>query len=1082
MKYRLQDLIDIEQFQSLQDRLYEVYSFPSAIIDVEGNILTATAWQDVCTKFHRRNRECERECVKSNRHVLDGALKGEITVSYRCSHGLFDTATPIIVDGEHLGTFFTGQFFMEEPDLDFFRVQAQRYGFDEGLYLDAVKRVPIRSRDQLDSYLRCVKTLIGVISATGLNSLRMIEARQESEENERQFKAMFETASIGMAQADPHTGRWVRVNQKLCDITGYTEGELLALRVPEITHPEDREADWESFQRVIRGEEPHYRMEKRYVRKDGTTVWVNVNMTVIRDEAGQPARTMAAIEDISERKGAQDALRESEERYRSLFDQMLNGLAHCRMVYEEGRPPDFVYLAVNAAFESLTGLKGAVGRKVSEVIPGIQESDLELIETYGRVASTGVPERFEVYIDVLDMWFAIAVYSPRRDHFVALFDVITERKRAEEMLRESQAKLEAALSSMMDAVFISDAAGNFTHFNDGFATFHRFKDKAECAKTLSEYPNFIEVFMANGELAPLEMWAVPRALRGETATNAEYTLRRKDTGETWIGSYSFGPIRDKGGAIVGSVVVGRDITDSKKTEEALRESDERMHFALMVSHTGAWDLNLVDHSAFRTIEHDRIFGYEELLPQWTYEMFLEHVFADDREEVHRKFQMAMDKQGNWDFECRIVRPDGEQRWIWACGQHRRNAQGVCDRMVGIVQDITARKRAEEEHARLESQFQQAQKMESVGRLAGGVAHDFNNMLAAILGYAEIALGQVDPSEPLHDDLEEIRKAAERSADLTRQLLTFARRQTVAPKVLDLNETVSGVLKMLQRLIGEDIHLEWHPSANVWAVKVDPSQIDQILANLCVNARDAIADVGKITIETRNRTFDEEYCADHAGFVPGDYVMLAVSDDGCGMDRETLAHIFEPFFTTKGVGEGTGLGLATVYGAVRQNDGFVNVYSEPGAGTTFTVYLPRHTGSTGKARTLGASGPAPRGHETILLVEDEPSVLKLARNLLEGYGYAVLAARSPGEAIDIARQHPGEIHLLMTDVVMPDMNGRDLANNLLSRHPSLKCLFMSGYTANVIVHHGVLDEGLLFIQKPFSARDLAVKVREALDGG
>jgi PAS domain S-box-containing protein len=397
----------------------------------------------------------------------------------------------------------------------------------------------------------------------------------------------------------------------------------------------------------------------------------------------------------------------------------------------------------------------------------------------------------------------------------------------------------------------------------------------------------------------------------------------------------------------------------------------------------------------------------------------------------------------------------------------------------VLSDITERKRAEEENAKLEAQLQQAQKMESVGRLAGGVAHDFNNMLGIILGHTEMAIDQVDPTQPLFANLEQIRMAANRSADLTRQLLAFARKQMVAPRVLDLNETVACMLTMLVRLIREDIRLTWEPKADLWPVKVDPSQIDQILANLCVNARDSIPEVGKITIETGNITFDEDYCAAHADFVSGEYVVLSVSDDGCGMDRETLARIFEPFFTTKELGKGTGLGLATVYGMVRQNNGFIDVHSEPGQGTTFKIYLPRHVDQAPPVPRETLAEPAALGQETILLVEDEPALLAMTTIILEAQGYSVLTAGTPGEAIRLAGVHTGKIHLLMTDVVMPEMNGRDLAQNLLSLHPHLKCLFMSGYTADVIAHHGVLDKGLYFIQKPFSMKELAAKVREAL---
>ena len=400
----------------------------------------------------------------------------------------------------------------------------------------------------------------------------------------------------------------------------------------------------------------------------------------------------------------------------------------------------------------------------------------------------------------------------------------------------------------------------------------------------------------------------------------------------------------------------------------------------------------------------------------------------------------------------------------------------------LIGEIVERKKAEQERVRMEEQLQQAQKMESVGRLAGGVAHDFNNMLSAILGHTELAMMQSISSEPVLDHLKAIKKASLRSADLVRQLLAFARKQTVLPKVLDLNDTVGGMFKMLKRLIGEDIDLVWKPGAGLWAVKMDPSQIDQILANFCVNARDAIAGVGKVTIETENSAFDEAYCAVHPGFSCGEYVMLAVRDDGCGMTKELIDHIFEPFYTTKEVGKGTGLGLATVYGIVKQNEGFINVHSEPGKGTSFKIYLPRFVG---KALELAAEGMLEiqrGGGEMVLLVEDEAASLEVGKAMLERLGYAVVTAGTPGEALRQALAHAAEIRLLITDVIMPEMNGLELAQKISEITPGLKCLFASGYTANVIAHHGVLDEGVQFIQKPFPLKDLASKVREVLGKG
>ena len=369
-------------------------------------------------------------------------------------------------------------------------------------------------------------------------------------------------------------------------------------------------------------------------------------------------------------------------------------------------------------------------------------------------------------------------------------------------------------------------------------------------------------------------------------------------------------------------------------------------------------------------------------------------------------------------------------------------------------------------------------MESVGRLAGGVAHDFNNMLCVILGHTELTLSDLDPSHPHFDDLQAINSSAKRSADLTRQLLAFSRQQPISPQEIDLNQSIEGMLKMLGHLIGEDINIDRLPAEDLWRVKMDPSQIDQIMVNLCVNARDAINDVGTVTIETRNTTLDKNFCAANVDCSPGDYVQITVSDTGCGMDEETKARIFEPFFTTKEVGKGSGLGLATVYGIAKQNHGFIDVSSEPGKGAVFTIYLPRYLGKAERPQSVAE--PLRSGSETILLVEDEPAIMNVANMMLEEFGYTVLAASSPEEAIRLAGSYDGRISLLITDVIMPKMNGRQLSKVLLASYPHLKCLFMSGYTANIIAPHGVLDPGVLFIQKPFSMSNLSSKVREALD--
>ena len=391
--------------------------------------------------------------------------------------------------------------------------------------------------------------------------------------------------------------------------------------------------------------------------------------------------------------------------------------------------------------------------------------------------------------------------------------------------------------------------------------------------------------------------------------------------------------------------------------------------------------------------------------------------------------------------------------------------------------------AEQDRQKIETQLRQAQKMEAIGRLAGGVAHDYNNMINVIMGYAELAMERVDQASELHRDLSRMYEAAKRSMEITRQLLAFARCQSVAPRVIDINTEVKGLITMLTRLIGEEIMLRWMPGKQMQLIRIDPSQLDQILVNLCINARDAIDGVGKIVIETSTITFDQAYCDLNPGFLPGNYVQLAVSDDGSGMDSETVKNIFEPFFSTKERGKGTGLGLATVYGIIKQNRGFINVYSEPGKGTTFRLYFPSHNGTPiDPGEDCAQQGAGGATGETVLVVEDEAGILELVKRLLAQLGYKALTAESPLAALELARVHTGPIDLVITDVVMPEMNGRELAKRLRETIPALKVLYMSGYTSNIIAKRGILDVNVRLLQKPFTKQDFAAKVHQALHCG
>jgi PAS domain S-box-containing protein len=564
------------------------------------------------------------------------------------------------------------------------------------------------------------------------------------------------------------------------------------------------------------------------------------------------------------------------------------------------------------------------------------------------------------------------------------------------------------------------------------------------------------------------------------AYRVEFRQRTKAGGWKWILSLGKVVEYDDAGRPLRMLGTHTDITERKQAEEALRENEIFIRTVLD---------NLPIGIAVNSIAPVVEFLYmNDNFPKFyrttrealaTPDAFWEAAYEDPafREAIKKRVveACASGDPARMQWEDVPISRTGEETAYIVAKNMAIPGQEV---MLSTVWEVTDRKRNEAEKEKLQAQLLQSQKMESVGRLAGGVAHDFNNMLQTILGYSDLSLAQVAATSPVHEGLLEIRKAAMRSADLTRQLLAFARKQTAIPKILDLNDTVAGMLKMLQRLIGENIDLAWLPGHGLWPVKMDPSQLDQILANLAINARDAIADTGKITIETENVSLDAAFCADHPDCLPGEYVLLVVSDNGCGMDKETLTRIFEPFFTTKEQGKGTGLGLATVYGIVKQNNGFVNVDSEPGQGATFRIYLPSFASETVPEETSPREEPA-GGTETVLLVEDDAAILNLGRTILRRLGYTVLAANTPMMAIQLVQEHPGEIQLLITDVVMPEMNGRELVQRLSSLRPTMQCLYMSGYTADVIAHHGVLDPGIHFLQKPFSISDLALAIRKTL---
>ena len=840
---------------------------------------------------------------------------------------------------------------------------------------------------------------------------------------------------------------------------------------------EGEQDTYATVQPLLNGNDEVFYVESLQRRRDGQKRLLAWWCRVLKNAQGTITGALSTARDITDHRRAEEELRESEARFRSLVESAPDAIfvqsagrfaylnsAAC-MLYGVSQPEDLLgtdfmeRVAPEYRDKIREGIK--LQRETGKPAPLMDQEYLRLDCSRVAVESTAVPIR----------------YQGEDAHMVLIRD-ITERKQAEEALRESERFLRFTLDGLSDRIALLDEQGKILLVNKAWRKFAE-KNGISSVSAVSEGSNYLQIcdsaYGESSEEAGPFAEGIRDVLSGVKESYVlEYPCHSPDKKRWFVGRIT--PFPGDGPRRV--VVAHEDITERKRADEALRESEERFRLGFENANIG---MCLVDPEG-RLIRVNRqmceVFGYSKAELEG---MNVNDITHPDHLDISPTFiQRAKNKEiDHSEFEKAYIHKQGHIVWGHISSTLVRNAEGDPMYFISHVVDITERKRAKQEREKLEAQFLQAQKMEAVGRLSGGVAHDFNNMLGVILGFTELAIMKLPADEPVQMYLDEVRTAAKRSADITRQLLAFARKQIIAPQVLDLNDTIASMLKMLIRLIGEDIDLLWKPAKDLWPVKMDPAQIDQILANLMVNARDAIAGVGKITIETGKVEFDEHYCETHAGFVPGRYALLAVSDNGCGMDKETLAKLFEPFFTTKEVGKGTGLGLATIYGIVKQNNGFINVYSEPGQGTTFKIYLPRQESQAAATEPPRRHAEIPTGTETVLLVEDEKSLLKFARVLLEELGYTVLATGSPREAIQLAKEHTHEIDLLMTDVVMPEMSGRDLREQLEAHRPGLKCLFMSGYTANVIAHQGVLDEGVHFVQKPFTREALARKIREVL---
>mgnify|MGYP006288435999 FL=1 len=896
---------------------------------------------------------------------------------------------------------------------------------------------------------------------------------QQSEETARQrekkYRLLFDQSPLGVFHIDEN-GVILSCNDNFARIIGSPREALVGLDMNALP---DRKLVTE-MQKALAGGTGFYKDTYHSVTAKKSTPG-KVYFSPLTSDEGIVIGVTGIVEDITEQNRAEEELRRSENYYRAIFETSGTAI----MIIEQ----DTRISHVNSHFEEIFGYskQEAEGNKCwTEFLP---PGDLEWIKKshhLRRQDPGAAPSNYEFRFftrnrELRHGYLTANMIADTTQSVVSIVD-ITDLKKAEQAIENERSYLSAVIDNIGEAIVICDAEGRISRFNKTARRVHGLPEQPVLPEQWAEH---YDLYQQDG-ITPLPREEIPlfRALQGLPVINEEIVVAPKNS-RPYSLVCNGQALTNEQGEVVGAVVGMHDITERKKSEEKLQKNEAFLRAVFESIQDGISVLN-----------NDLTIRYTNSVMQKWYSQSGPLEGQKCYQAYHNRDKPCPNcpslrclESGSVEMEEIPGAPyeDSPLKWVELFSfPIKQEGDDKITGLVEYVRDVTERRQAEKEREKLQIQLYQAQKMQSIGRLAGGVAHDFNNKLSIINGYAEMTLDMLEKSDPLYGNIREIYRAGLHSADIVRQLLAFARKQTISPMQIDLNDTVSNLLKMLQRLIGENIDLAWYPGNNLWPVKMDPAQVDQIMANLAVNARDAISDVGKMTIETKNVVFDKDCCQTHAESTPGNYVMLAVSDNGCGMDKEVLDKAFEPFFTTKDIGEGSGLGLPTVYGIVKQNNGFINIYSEPGEGSTVKIYLPGHTSPESVSAPAQKSGKqTPTGSETVLIVEDEPAILQMGKDMLTNLGYTVLTAARPAAALRLAEEYEGEIELLITDVVMPEMNGRDLAAQIHLLQPDIKTIYISGYTEDAIAHHGVLDNGVQFIQKPFSIQDLGLKVREAL---
>jgi two-component system cell cycle sensor histidine kinase/response regulator CckA len=852
-------------------------------------------------------------------------------------------------------------------------------------------------------------------------------------------------------------GRFVYANRTWEQYTGSTLDQLNQLGWERFNHPDEVaqvRARWERA--AEQGQS--FEMELRYRRNDGEYRWMLARVIPLRDSAGDVEWWVGTSVDIHDLKTTQEAFRRSEQELSDFFE---HGAVAMHWAGSDG-----TIIRVNQAELDMLGYKRDeyLGRNIAE----FHEDTSVIDDILRRLAAGEVLHHYPARIRCKDGSLKEVVIDSSayfEDGQFIHTRCFTRDVTSQRLAEQAAERLAAIVASSADAIVGKTLDGVITNWNAAAERIFGYTADEMVGQSIFR--------LIPEELHPAERSLLEQIRRGEGVEFSETARIRKDGRRIYI-ALSVSPIRDVRGRIIGASSIKRDITERKHAREALALSQERLQLALRGARMGTWRWDATIDELSWDEGLNQLYGLGPQESVTRYEQFIERVHADDRRLVREAVERAIKGVGGLDYEFRIVLPDGRVRWLADQGRVIRDSAGRLVYMTGVCLDVTERKQVDE-------RLRQAQRMESVGQLAGGIAHEANNMMSVVLGCADYVLQRSDLPDPVRQDVDQIWRAAKRTAGITQQLLAFSRRQVLQPQVLDLNATVRDLEPILGRTLGESRGLRMHLSPNLGRIRADPGQLEQVLINLTLNARDAMEEGGRLTIETMNVVLDEAYAAAKPveTLEPGEYAALVVTDTGYGMDRATLGRIFEPFFTTKEVGQGTGLGLSTVYGIVKQSGGFIWAYSEPGLGTTFKLYFPLIATSERVTAPEAPVAPA-RADEVVLVAEDEPMVRSIMARTLRDCGYSVLEAADGREALKILEAQGGRVNLIVADVVMPDMGGREMALRSAQRWPEVPVLFTSGYTGLDVVRRGLLEEGREFIQKPLDPEALARKVREMVE--